>query len=227
MLWAAGTAGGSVAGVLGGLFYGFAGASQPPGPGGASALLVLVCLNIMVGTVGAAGVALGIAATGYGSGGHRRSIVGGALGGLTVGAGAKLLGTDAFNLLFGRSPGDITGAPEGALLGAAVGFGIWLAGRAPHRRALERGIVASGMAGAVAGALIALLGGRLMGGSLDLLARGFPGSHLRLDAIGSLFGETGFGPVARIVTSGVEGALFGGCVAGAMILAQRGRRAKG
>jgi hypothetical protein len=60
-----------------------------------------------------------------------------------------------------------------------------------------------------------------MGGSLDLLARSFPGSRLRLDQIGGLFGESGFGPVSQIVTGGLEGVLFGGCIVGAMILARR------
>jgi hypothetical protein len=67
-----------------------------------------------------------------------------------------------------------------------------------------------------------LLGGRLMGGSLDLLARHFPGSRLRLDRIGETFGESGFGPVSQSVTGALEGALFAGCVVGAMIVALRG-----
>ena len=51
-LAAAGTTGAGVAGVPGGLFYGFAGATQPmqPGMGAVSMLLVMVCL-----TIGAAG----------------------------------------------------------------------------------------------------------------------------------------------------------------------------
>lgn len=60
-----------------------------------------------------------------------------------------------------------------------------------------------------------------MAGSLDLLAGSFPGSRLKLDQIGALFGESGFGPVSRMVTGGLEGALFGGCIVGAMILARR------
>jgi hypothetical protein len=66
-----------------------------------------------------------------------------------------------------------------------------------------------------------LLGGRMMAGSLDLLARGFPGSRLRIDQVGGLFGESGFGPISHAVTGGLEGMLFGGCVVGAMILARR------
>jgi DNA-binding winged helix-turn-helix (wHTH) protein len=222
LLGGAGTLGAGVAGIIGGLFYGFAAASQPlgPGMGAASVLLVLLWLTIAAALMGGAGVSFGIAASGFAPARYW-SIVGGALGGLAVGGVVKLLGLDAFNLLLGRSPGDITGAVEGMLLGGAVGFGAWLASRVAGARSLGRGIAAAALAGGAAGIVIPLLGGRLMGGSLDLLARGFPDSRLRLDQIGGLFGESGFGPVSRIVTGGMEGALFGGCVVGAMILARR------
>lgn len=223
LLGAAATTGGGVAGVLGGLFYGFAGASQPlqPGMGAVSVLLVVVCLTIVAAVTGSAGVGFGIAA-GFASGRPWQwTIVGGAAGGLVVGAFVKLLGLDAFNLLLGQSPGDITGASEGALLGGAVGFGVWLGSRGAGSLLPGRSIAAAALAGGAAGILIALLGGRLMGGSLDLLARSFPNSRLRLDQIGGLFGESGFGPISQIVTGGLEGALFGGCIVGAMVIAQR------
>ena len=60
-----------------------------------------------------------------------------------------------------------------------------------------------------------------MGGSLELLARSFPDSRFRLDPIGRLFGESDFGPFSQIVTGGLEGALFGGCLVGALLLARR------
>ena len=220
----AGTAGGALAGVIGGIFYGFLGASQPlePGIGATSVLLVLVSLCILVAAIGAAGVAFGIAASGFANGGSwQRSILGGAAGGLVVGALVKLVGLDAFNLLFGRSPGDITGAGEGALLGAAVGLGAWLGTRGERPLSLRQGVATAGLAGGAAGALIPLLGGRMMAGSLDLLARGFPGSRLRTDQLGGLLGESGFGPVSHAVTGGLEGMLFAGCVVGAMIVARR------
>jgi hypothetical protein len=132
-----------------------------------------------------------------------------------------LLGVDAFNLLLGRSPGDITGAAEGALLGGSVGLGSWLGNRGAGRLSVRRSIAAAAPVGAVAGILIPLLGGRMMGGSLDLLAQSFPDSRLRLDPIGGLFGESGFGPVSQIVTGGLEGALFAACIVGAMVLARR------
>ena len=226
-LAAAGTTGAGVAGVLGGLFYGFAGASQPlaPGMGAVSMLLVMVCLTIVAAVAGGAAVSAGIAASALLPGGARDprarwrwSIAGGALGGLLVGAAAKLLGLDAFDLLLGQSPGDITGAPEGIVLGAAVGFGVWFGARNGASPWQRRSVIAATLAGAVAGLAIPLLGGRMMGGSLDLLAHSFPNSRLRLDQVGALFGEHGFGPIAQAATGALEGALFGACIVGAMVV---------
>jgi DNA-binding winged helix-turn-helix (wHTH) protein len=224
LLGGAGTAGAAFAGGVGGLLYGFAGAPQAlePGMGAASVLLVLVALTVVVGVLGGAGVAFGIAAAGLAPGRPGlKSVLGGAGGGLLVGGIVKLLGLDAFNLLFGRTPGEITGALEGALLGGAVGFAAWWAARLAARRSLALAVAAAGLVGAAAGLVIPLLGGRLMGGSLDLLARGFPGSRLRLDRIGALFGEPGFGPLAQAATGAVEGLLFSACLVAAMLFARR------
>ncbi|MGN6156109.1 MAG: winged helix-turn-helix domain-containing protein [Sphingomicrobium sp.] len=221
LLGLAGMVGGGLAGLIGGLFYGFAGASQPlaPGMGAISVLLVLLALTILVALIGAFGVAFGIAAS---IAATRRigpwSIAGGALGGLLIGAFVELLGLDAFTLLFGRSPGDITGAFEGFVLGGAVGLGIWVASRSEQ---LRYGALLAALLGGLAGFAIPLLGGRLMGGSLALLAEHFPGSRLRLDRIAGLFGENDFGPITQAVTGALEGALFAGCVVAAMLLARR------
>ncbi|HEY0326866.1 MAG TPA: transcriptional regulator [Allosphingosinicella sp.] len=229
LLGAAGTAGGVVAGFFGGLFYGLAGSSQPlaPGMGAASVLVVMLCVTMAVALIGAAGVAFGIAASGYAS--ERPgpwTIVGGGLGGMMVGAAVKLIALDAFNLLLGQSPGDITGAPEGAMLGGAVGLGAWLAGRHADLPSLRRSIAAAAVAGGVGGILIPLAGGRLLGGSLDLLARNVPASQVGLGEIGATLGESGFGPVSQALTAGLEGALFGACVVAAMLLARRRLRAR-
>jgi DNA-binding winged helix-turn-helix (wHTH) protein len=223
LLGAAGTIGGGMAGFIGGLIYGFAGASQPMQAevGTLSVLLVILCVTVAVALIGGAGVSFGIV-LGRRIGGRTwlASVVGGALGGLLVGAAVKLLGLDAFTLLFGHSPAGITGASEGVLLGAAAGLSAWLAFRGGFAR-LRRSAVIAATIGAVAGVLIALAGGHLMAGSLDLLAHTFPDSRLRLDQISTLFGETGFGPVTRLVTSALEGALFCACVVAAMILVRR------
>ncbi|WP_423603154.1 winged helix-turn-helix domain-containing protein [Sphingomonas sp. MS122] len=220
-----GIVGGSIAGTIGGLIYGFAGASQPlqASMGAASVMLVLLCVTILIGTIGAAAVSIGIAAANLLSARPWRwSMVGGAAGGLVIGAIGKLVGLDAFTLLLGQSPGDITGAAEGTLLGGGVGLGAWLAHRVPAPSP-RRGLALGALAGGAAGLAASLLGGRLLAGSLALLAMHFPNSRLRLDQIGALFGEGSFGPVSHAITAAFEGALFGGCMVAAMILARRER----
>lgn len=215
----AGTLGAGVAGAVGGIAYGFAATAQA-GASALSILLVMTVVTMLVAVLGGAGVATGIAgAEAVTARGSPWQIAGGAAGGMLVGAVVKLFGLDAFALLLGQSPGDITGAAEGIGLGAAVGLGSWLGARATS---LRRAVGVAGLCGAVAGVAISLLGGRLMGGSLDLLARSMPGSRLRLDAIGGVFGEAEFGAVSRAVTGGIEGGLFAACIVGAMMVARRG-----
>lgn len=213
LLGGAGIVGGGFGGLLGGVFYGFMGAAQPlqPGMGAGSIVLVLTALTVLIALIGAAGVAFGIAAAMIRGAGWPWHIAGGALGGLVVGGVVKLLGLDAFNLLLGQSPGNITGALEGAALGGAVGLGVWLGDR----------IWRAALVGLLAGMAIPALGGRLLGGSLDLLARVFPQSRLHLDQVGALFGEDGFGRISQTVTGGIEGMLFAACVAYAMLLARK------
>lgn len=220
-LWLTGgaaAAGGGLAGFVGGLFYGFAAGPQPD-IGAASALLVLAALATGIGLAGGVGVGLGIAAAEFvPSRKWQWSAAGGMFGGLMVGAIAKLIGLDAFHMLVGYAPEHITGAAEGALLGVAVGLGVWLARRAAT---FVRGLAWAGATTALAGILIPLFGGKLLGGSLDLLERQFPDSRFRLEPIGALLGENGFGPVSQAVTGGIEGLLFGVGVAGAIVLAER------
>ncbi len=220
--------GGAVAGVGGGLLYGLA-ASSPSATGGIGAisvLMVLLVLSVLLGLTAGLGVGGGIAvASLIPSNKWQWSTAGGMFGGFAIGGIAKLLGLDGFALLFGRSPVEMTGPAEGALLGAALGFAAWIA----VNRQLPFGGSAAvgGLAGGTAGLLIPLLGGHLLGGSLNLLAR-FPDARFRLDAIGALVGENGFSRVSEALTATVEGGLFGLCVAGALALARRpeGARSK-
>ena len=220
ILGGAGTIGGGIAGFIGGLLYGFLGASQPlqPGMGATSVLLVLLSLTILVALLGGLGVSFGMVLARTPERFGPRSVVGAALGGLLVGGFTKLLELDAFSLLVGHSPGNITGAFEGLMIGLGVGVGALLAQRCAS---IRQGAVVAAACGAVAGALISLLGGRLMLGSLDLLARQLPGSRLSLHNISQMFGEASFGPITRTVTSALEGALFAGGVVGAMLTARR------
>lgn len=214
LLGGAGTVGAGMAGLIGGLIYGFAGAAQPvqAGPGAASVLIVMVCLTILIALLGGVGVAFGIALATR-AGDPRWRILGGAAGGMVVGAIVKLLGIDAITLLFGRSPGNVTGALEGLALGAAVGLAAWLA----TRMALRRAIVAAGAIGGIAGIAIVASGGRMFAGSLMLLANAFPESRLTFGALTQVAGNT-FGPV---LTGAFEGGLFAACLIAAITLAER------
>ena len=218
-LGAAGMLGAGLAGVIGGLVYGFT--MSGPGMGAASVLLVLLCLTVALTLIGGAGVSFGIAlAEAWKGRAGGWTMLGGAAGGLIVGAMVKLIGLDAFTLLLGHAPAGMTGAGEGALLGASVGLGAWIGRRAAS---LRRGAGMAALIGGVTGLLIPLFGGRLLGGSLDLLAAQFAGSRLRLDGIGALFGESGFGQVSQAATGALEGALFAGCIIAAMMVAERWR----
>ena len=125
----------------------------------------------------------------------------------------KLLGVDAFNLLFGKTPSGITGGLESAALGSALALGARLGGGVDAARHW-RPIAGAAVASAIAGALIPVASGRLKGGSLAVLAQSFEGSRLQLDALGKLLGEGHFGYVAEITSGSVEGLLFGGGVVG-------------
>ena len=217
----AGIAGGGAAGFVGGLIYGFAGASEPlqAGPGAMSVLLVLLCVALLVALIGAAGVSTGIAIAHLARPGSAQwSVVGGAAGGLLVGAFGKLLGLDAFTLLVGRAPGNITGAGEGAVIGAAVGLAAALALRSSS---VKQGASLAAAIGAAAGAAIWLLGGRLLLGSLELLISGFPNSRLRLDQLSHPFASDALNQLAHLVDAAAEVGLFSAGVVGAIILARR------
>jgi DNA-binding winged helix-turn-helix (wHTH) protein len=219
----AATAGGAMSGLLGGLLFGFVLAYSPVDQelGTASVLLVLVALTGLLGTVGGFGIGAGIAAAEYAAGGRPAwRIVGAVMGGMLVGGSVKLLGVDAFTLLFGRTPAGITGGTEGAALGLAVGLGAYLGGGI-EASSWWRPVAAAAAAGAVTGVLIALAGGHLLAGSLDLLAQSFSESRLHLDAVGRYFGEVRFGRTTQVVVAGIEGLLFSGGVAGALVASRR------
>jgi DNA-binding winged helix-turn-helix (wHTH) protein len=225
LLGGAGMIGGGVAGTIGGLFFGLAGAAQSPqdGLGAFSVLFVLVSINVPLGMLAGAGIGAGISLAGGLPGPPwLRNALGGACGGLLVGGLVKLLGTDAFRLLLGRAPGDMTGGGEGLLLGAAVGLGLWLTSRRAGQP-LSYSLGTAALVAGAAGIVIPLLGGRLMGGSLGLLAEAFPQSLLQLQPITGPFRDSRLGLLSLVADTGLEAALFGACVVGALLSACRHR----
>jgi hypothetical protein len=174
-------------------------------------------LATLLALIGAAGVVGGMAAARLLARDFAfAGLVGGAVGGLLVGGFGKLIGHDAFLLLFGQAPGDITGALEGLLLGAAAGFADDLSRRFVAGWSIQRKVLLAAAIGALAGLLIAMTGGHLLGGSLAGLAESFPDARLHLDPLGALLG-----PFAASVTNALEGAWFSLCLIGALLLARR------
>ena len=208
-LASAGTLGGGVVGVAGGLLYGL-GASPDtlrPAVGAASFLIVMLSVNILAAALAGFAIGTGIAAA------HRyagpkvaATALGAALGGLVVGAAAKLLGIDAFSVLLGKAPVGIAGGFEGLVLGGAIGLGSHLS---IARVRSWPSISGAALMGAIAGAILPLMGGRLMGSSLDALNEAFPESPLNIDRLGRWFGEDDFGLISQTVFGAFEGFLLG------------------
>lgn len=218
----AGTFGGGAAGLFGGLLYGLVIATGSPAVvGTASTLAVFLSLGVFLGMAGGFGVSCGMAMVTLFRPQHKGLVIAGAaLGGMLVGGVADLLGLDAFNLLFGRSLAGMTGAPEGALLGATLGAGAFLGGGLDAVRTW-RPVVGAGLAAGIAGVCIPLAGGELFAGSLKNLTATFAGSRLHVDALGRVFGDAAFGTLTQALLGGVEALLFATCVVGGCVWARQ------
>lgn len=215
LLAGAGVVGGGLAGVIGGLFYGFVAAGQST-QAGSSVVIVMTALTILFSILGSAGICLGLAAVAQRRASWRGYMAGGALGGMVIGGSVKLLGLDAFSLLYGNAPATMTGGMEGVVIGAGVGLGLWCARESGPVRLWPAALI-----GLVIGVAIPAVGGKLLGGSLFAVAQMLPQSQFRPDNIGVLFGEDGFGPVSAMVSGALESLLFVGGVVWAMALARR------
>jgi DNA-binding winged helix-turn-helix (wHTH) protein len=199
--------GGGAAGLVGGALYASMGLVAA-GLGAASTMLAFMSLCLVLGLLGGGAVGLGIA---LGGPTPLRSALGGAAGGLLIGALAGIVGNDLFVLLFGRAPQAFTGALDSAAVGLATGFAVGIAGRLRRATPLARLAAIVGI-GAAAGAGIALAGGRLLAGSLAQLTAAFPESPLRLD---------GLRAVGLTVATAFEVALFASFVTTALLARRR------
>ncbi|RUO36880.1 transcriptional regulator [Aliidiomarina shirensis] len=202
MLGGRGTLGAGAAGLVGGVMFGALALSQPAlqSFGAASVLVVMVSLTLLVALLGGAAVSFGIAISQYPFKNDTqlfRSVMGGALGGLLVGAFVKLIGIDTFMLLLGYNPGDITGAAEGLAIGAAVGIAYALVKQ--RAETFAHAAVFTILIGAIVGAGIVLAGGNLLAGSLEMVAHNLPASNIPKGHLS---------PVMQIVVGALEGALF-------------------
>ncbi len=210
-----GVMGAGVAGVIGGLALGWV-ASSSATSSAVATLLVVLLLTVFVALLGGVGVVFGVATEQWIRRFSAWPVIGGALGGVITGATFKILGLDAFQLFMGESPGDITGALEGGLLGSSVGLTYWLTQKKTMPAQFWQTFMIALLIGGVAGVSIALLGGRLMTGSLDVFIDNFPKTQFDLTALGQVFGEAGMGPISALVSCSLEAMLFTSCIVLAM-----------
>lgn len=222
-----GTLGGATAGMIGGLMLGLALATARHATAleAVSLMLVLISLGLLVSALGAFGVSFGMTAAAHITYRHSRwwSIVGGAAGGAVIGWSAHLVGVDTLQTLFGKNPTEITGAFEGGVVGAGVSLGAVLTGRLLNGGRPWQRIFGAALGALAAGALLTIIGGNLFSASLELIARSFANSQIRMEPVASFFGEVHFGRTTQIALGAIEGMLFGGCLVGGMeLLARRG-----
>lgn len=224
-----GTLGGAAAGFIGSFMLGMilAWAQHASFMESAPLTFVLASLGTLVGALGGMGVSFGMAAAAQVAYRHSRwwSIVGGAAGGALIGGGAKLLGIDALRAIFGKSPTGITGATEGVVLGAGVALGAILSVQLIKHPRPWQPILGAAAGAMCAAALLTVVGGNLFSGSLDIVARAFANSQIRMDPLASFFGEVQFGHTSHIILGAAEGLLFGaGMLAGIEFLGRAGNK---
>lgn len=218
-----GTLGGAASGIVGGLMLamGLSAARHATALEASSLMLVLVSMGFFIGAIGGFGVSFGMLAAERVAYRHSRwwSVVGAAAGGALVGGSSKLLGVDTVRALFGRTPDGITGAFEGAVIGMSLSLGAVLVGWwMPRSRGWQR--VAGASVGAMcAGILLTVIGGNLFSGSLEIVARMFADSQIRMEPLASFFGEVHFGQTSQVIMGALEGLLFGaGVMSGSEML---------
>jgi len=223
-----GTLGGAMSGILGGFCLGLALATARHATAveTMSIILVLICLGLLIAAFGAFGVSFGMVAAAYITYRHNRlwAFVGGVTGGAVIGWSAHLVGVDTLQALFGQSPTNITGAFEGAVIGAGLSLGALLSGRLINDGRSWRKIFGAAFGSMLAAILLTIIGGNLFSSSLELIARSFANSQIRMEPLASFFGEVHFGRTTQIALGAIEGFLFGGCLIGGMEFFARASR---
>lgn len=198
------------AGLAGGFLLRWAGGWNVP----ATVSVALGFVGAVVGALGGLGVGTGLA---VGESRRRRPLAllaFGSLGGGTVGLATSFAGRWTVEGLFGRPIPPVGGGIEGLAIGAAAGLAYALSAPPPQgsglaARARLRAAIVTGAAVSLACVGLAALGGRLVGTSLNAIARAFQGSQVGLAPLARLLGEPDLGPLTRAVLGAWEGFLFG------------------
>lgn len=221
-----GTLGAAGSGLVGGVMLGLALAiaRHTTAIEAASLMFVIISLGAFIGGIGGLGVSYGMVAASHITYRHSRwwAVIGGAAGGATVGGITNLLGVDIIRAVFGRAPSGITGALEGAVIGAGLSLGAVLATQLikdsrPFQRVLGAALGAMG-----AGILLTVIGGNLFSGSLEVIARSFAGSQIRMEPLAPYFSTDSLKHAREILFGAIEGLMFGaGLMSGIEILSRK------
>lgn len=205
--------GGAASGFVGGLMLG-AGLAMVRESGfieSLSLILALVSMGMFIGALGGLGVTTGMIAASLVAYRHSRwwSVIGGAAGGALIGGSSKLLGVDTLETLFGRSPTGLTGALEGSIIGAGLSLGVVLITYLVKNARPWHRVLGASLGSLGAGALLIVIGANLFSGSLEIVARLFADSQLRMDRLATFFGEVQYGGTTQVALGAMEGLLFG------------------
>ncbi len=220
-----GTLGAAVSGLIGGFMLGLALAiaRHLAAIEAASLLFVLISLGTFIGGIGGFGVSFGMVAASHITYRHSRwwSVLGGAMGGAAVGGITNLLGVDIIRSVFGRNPSGITGAMEGAVIGAGLSLGAVLVTQLlKNARPFQR-VSGAALGAMCAGIALTVIGGNLFSGSLEVVARSFADSQIRMEPLASYFGAARFNHSRQILFGAIEGLMFGaGLMSGIEILSR-------
>jgi hypothetical protein len=107
------------------------------------------------------------------------------------------------------------------LLGGGVSLGAVAVGRLVDGVPPWKRVLAASLGAMCAGIALTVIGGNLFSGSLEIVARSFADSQIRLDPLAPLFGEGHFGKTTQVIFGAIEGLLFGGGLAAGMELLTR------
>jgi hypothetical protein len=98
---------------------------------------------------------------------------------------------------------------EGAVIGVGVSLGVVVAHSLWREALAWRRVVGAGLGGLCAGLLLIVIGGNLFSGSLEIVARLFADSQMRLDTLAPVFGEVHLGRTTQLILGAMEGLMFG------------------
>jgi DNA-binding winged helix-turn-helix (wHTH) protein len=209
--------GGAASGLLGGSMLGLGlTLARHAAPIEAIGLvLVLGSLGFFIGALGGGGVSFGMISAAHVAYRHSRwwSVVGGAAGGALIGGSSNFLGVDAVRALFGKTPTGLTGALEGGAIGAGVSLGIVVGPLLLARLGRWSKVAGASLGAMLAGIVLATLGGNLFSASLEIVAKMFANSQIRMDVLAEMFGLVSFGGKLQVVLGAIEGMMFGAGVA--------------